>query len=83
MDLRDNIARFVSLYRQEGNPREQPLKNIFDSGELQEDSVSSILEHTASNELEEKSNVQKMHFGQIFSSCNSLSDRKKLRETLR
>jgi len=59
------------------------LKNIFDSGELQEDSVSSILEHTASDELEEKSNVQKMHFGQIFSSCNSLSDRKKLRGTLR
>ena len=25
------------------------LKNIFDSGELQEDSVSSILEHTASD----------------------------------
>ena len=26
------------------------LKNIFDSGELQEDSVSSILEHTAADE---------------------------------
>ena len=59
------------------------LKNIFNSGELQEGSVSSILEHTASDELEEKSNVQKMHFGQIFSSFNSLSDRKKLRGTLR
>ena len=27
LDLRDNVVQFISLYRQEGNPREQPLKN--------------------------------------------------------
>ena len=37
----------------------------------------------ASGELEEKSNVQKIHFSQNFSSCDSLSDRKKLRGILR
>ncbi len=32
------------------------LKNIFDCGELQEDSVSSILEHTASDGKKYKTN---------------------------
>jgi len=56
-------------------------------GELFGKERSVITKHLknifTSGELEEKSNVQKMHFSQIFSSCNSLSDRKKLRETLR
>ena len=56
-------------------------------GELFGKERSVITKHLknifASGELEERSNVQKMHFGQIFSSCNSLSDRKKLRGTLR
>ena len=56
-------------------------------GELFGKERSVITKHLknifASGELEEKSNVQKMHFSQIFSLRNSLSDRKKLRGTLR
>ncbi len=37
------------LYRVQRPAITKHLKNIFDSGELQEDSVSSILEHTASD----------------------------------
>ena len=56
-------------------------------GELFGKDRSVITKHLknifASGELEEKSNVQKMHFSQIISLCNSLSDRKKLNGTLR
>jgi len=49
-------------------------------GELFGKERSVITKHLknifASGELEEKSNVQKMHFSQIFSLCNLLSDSK-------
>jgi len=53
------------------------IKNIFQSGELEEKAVISILETTADDgKFKEKSNVQKMHFA--YSNKSILNKRKEV-----
>ena len=58
-----NQLQMAKLFDKDRKTITRHIQNIYRDGELEENSVCSFFEHTGGDgELEEKSNVQKMHF---------------------